>query len=62
MTHCKNLPENDSLVAISPKYEKLIVGLKGAVAQDYKLIKSESPFNDLVDAYRLAMKFFNLKK
>jgi hypothetical protein len=63
LSHCKNLIENeDSLIAINPEYDKLISGLKGAIAQEYKLNKSETPYPDLVDAFRLACKFFELKK
>jgi hypothetical protein len=63
LSHCKNLLENDdSLVAINPKWNKLISGLKGAIAQEYKLNKTETPYSDLVDAFRLACKFFQLKR
>jgi hypothetical protein len=63
LSHCKNLLENDdSLVAINSKWDKLISGLKGAIAQEYKLNKTETPFSDLVDAFRLACKFFQLKR
>jgi hypothetical protein len=33
-----------------------------AVVVEYKLNKNETPYPDLVDAYRLAMKFFKLRK
>jgi hypothetical protein len=63
LSHCKNLLENDdSLVAINSKWDKLISGLKGAIAQEYKLNKTETPYPDLVDAFRLACKFFQLKR
>ena len=61
LSHCKNLLEHeDNLIAINPKYEKLITALKGAVSVDYKLDKKESPFSDLMDAFRSAMKYFTL--
>jgi hypothetical protein len=63
LSHCKNLVENeDSLIAINPEYDKMIASLKGAIAQEYKLNKAETPYPDLVDAFRLACKFFELKK
>jgi hypothetical protein len=63
LVHCKSLLENeDSLVAINSQYDKLITGLRGAVAVEYKLNKNETPYPDLVDAQRLAMKFFKLRK
>jgi hypothetical protein len=63
LTHCKNLLENeDSIISISPKYEELITSLRGAIAQEYKLNKTETPFSDLMDASRLACKYFKLEK
>jgi hypothetical protein len=63
LTHCKNLLEHeDSIIAINPKYEELITSLRGAVAQEYKLNKTETPYSDLMDAFRLAAKYFHLEK
>jgi hypothetical protein len=63
LVHCKNLLEHeDGLIAINEKYTQLITALKGAVSVDFKLDKSESPLNDLTDAFRLAMKYFRLEK
>lgn len=63
LAHCKNLLEHeDSLIAINSKWEKLIIGLRGALATEYRLDKTESPFPDLIDAFRLAAKFFTLNK
>jgi hypothetical protein len=63
LVHCKNLLEHeDRLIAINEKYTQLITALKGAVSVDFKLDKSESPLNDLTDAFRLACKYFRLEK
>lgn len=63
LAHCKNLLEHeDSLIAINSKWEKLLVGLRGALATGYRLDKTESPYSDLIDSFRLAMKFFTLNK
>jgi hypothetical protein len=63
LSHCKNILEHeDSLIAINNKWEKLIVGLRGALATEYRLDKTESPYSDLIDSFRLAMKFFTLNK
>lgn len=63
LAHCKNLLEHeDSLIAINSKWEKLIVGLRGAIATEYRLEKTESPHSDLIDGFRLAAKFFALNK
>jgi hypothetical protein len=46
LVHVKNLLEHeDHIIAINPKYTQLITALKGAVSVEYKLDKSESPFN-----------------
>lgn len=44
-----------NIVAINSKYEKLITGLRSAIAEEYKLDKT-TPYNHLVDAARLAAK------
>jgi hypothetical protein len=56
------LDHEDNLIAINPKWDKLITALRGAVSQDYKLLKNESPYSDLTDAFRLAMKYFTLER
>jgi hypothetical protein len=62
-SHCKNILEHeDSLIAINSKWDKLIVGLRGALATEYRLDKTESPYSDLIDSFRLSMKFFTLNK
>jgi hypothetical protein len=63
LVHVKNLLDHeDNLIAINPKYIQLITALKGAVSVEYKLDKSESPLNDLTDAFRLAARYFRLEK
>jgi hypothetical protein len=62
LAHCKNLLEHeDNLVAINPKWGKLVTALRSCSAQEYKMDK-EQPHSDIMDAYRLAMKFFSLNK
>ncbi len=43
-------------IAIPKKYEKLILSLKTAYAEDFSLIKEESPYNDHLDSLRLLCK------
>ena len=63
LSHCKNLLEFDtSIVAIRRKHDKLITSLRGAMAQEYKLNKTETPYPDLLDAFRLACKYFRMEK
>jgi hypothetical protein len=63
LSRAKSIIENeDSLIAINKKWESLIVALRGAVAQNGKLDKSQSPENDILDSFILACKFFSLEK
>ena len=63
LVHCRNiLDHEDNLIAINPKWDKLITALRGAVSQEYKLVKTESPYSDLTDAFRLALKYFTLER
>ena len=51
------------LVAINPKFEKLIVSLRTAISSDDgKLSKDETSFHNVLDAFRLALKGINLVK
>jgi hypothetical protein len=63
LAHCKNLLEHeDNLIAINPKWDKLITALKSCTALEYKMDKQETSHSDVMDAYRFAMKFFTLNK
>ena len=63
LVHLKNLLDHeDGLISIPSRFKELIIGLKGAVSVEYKLQKEESPFNDLIDAMRLACRYFTLGK
>ncbi|TVL95609.1 MAG: hypothetical protein CV087_24210 [Candidatus Brocadia sp. WS118] len=48
-------------IAISPRYEKLILSLRSAQAQDLSLDKDSSPENDHLDAFRLMLKGVKLE-
>ena len=51
-----------SLIAIHPSFEKLLTSLRTAVANEYKLQKEETSFNDILDAFRLALQFYKRSK
>ena len=54
LQHLKRILDHDpSVLAINPKYEQLIVGLRSTVSEEYKMDKTQ-PYNDLVDSMRLA--------
>jgi hypothetical protein len=55
--------DGSGLIAIhKDKFHKLITGLRTAVANEYKLQKEETSFNDIVDAFRLALTFYKRSK
>ena len=55
--------DGSSLIAIrKDEFYKLITGLKTAVANEYKLDKELTSYNDLVDAFRLALIFYKRSK
>jgi hypothetical protein len=56
ITRCKLIVDSGSLL-IHPKFEKLIVSLRTAVEQDGTLDKDLTSYNDIFDAFRLALKY-----
>lgn len=48
-------------IMIHPKFENLITSLRSAVSIDYKLDKTRSAHNDLLDALRLAVQLYDIK-
>ncbi|MFL6426369.1 MAG: hypothetical protein ACJ71R_22640 [Nitrososphaeraceae archaeon] len=59
--HCKMILEQDpSKIAINPdKFDKLITALRTAVDNDGTLDKESTSYNDIFDAFRLALKFYH---
>jgi hypothetical protein len=57
------LEENESgRIAINPdKFDKLITSLRTAVGINGTLDKESSSYNDIFDAFRLALKFFHFE-
>ena len=54
--------DGSSLIAIDRSFDKLLTGLRTAVANEYKLDKEVTSYNDIVDAYRLALIFYKRSK
>jgi cell division GTPase FtsZ len=55
--------DGSSLIAIrKDEFFKLITGLRTAVANEYKLDKEVSSFNDILDAFRLSLQFYKRTK
>jgi hypothetical protein len=59
--HCKMLLEkDDGKIAINPdRFDKLITALRTAVDNDGTLDKESTSYNDIFDAFRLALKFYH---
>ena len=60
--HCKMIFESEGggRIAINPdKFDKLITALRTAVDNDGVLDKEATSYNDIFDAFRLALKFYH---
>jgi len=54
--------DGSSLIAIHSRFDKLITALRTAVANEYRLDKEQTSYNDLLDAFRLALIFYKCSK
>ena len=55
--------DGSSLVAIHrERFHKLVTALRAAVANDYRLDKEQTSYNDILDAFRLALQFYKRSK
>jgi hypothetical protein len=61
--HCKMILESEGgRIAINPdKFDKLITSLRTAVDNDGILDKEATSYNDIFDAFRLALKFYHFE-
>jgi hypothetical protein len=67
LQHCKWLLEEkdedgSSLIAIHSSFDKLLTSLRTAVANEYKLAKQETSYDDILDAFRLSLTFYKRAK
>jgi hypothetical protein len=62
--HCKMILESEGgRIAINPdRFEKLITSLRTAVDKDGTLDKESTSYNDIFDAFRLALKFYSFRE
>ena len=62
--HCKMILEQDPVkIAINPdRFGKLITALRTAVDNDGTLDKEATSYNDIFDAFRLALKFYSFRE
>jgi hypothetical protein len=59
--HCKLILE-EGYLAIHPKFDKIIVALRTATDQDGTLDKESTSYDDIFDAFRLALKFYHFQE
>jgi hypothetical protein len=61
--HCKMILEHEPRkIAINPnKFDKLITSLRTTVDIDRTLDKESTSYNDIFDAFRLALKFYHFE-
>jgi hypothetical protein len=64
LEHCNMLLEKDGgKIAINPdRFDKLITSLRTTVDNDGTLDKEATSYNDIFDAFRLALKFYHFEK
>jgi hypothetical protein len=62
--HCKMILEETEprRIAISPVFDKLITALRTALDADGTLDKESTSYNDIFDAFRLALKFYHFQE
>jgi hypothetical protein len=48
-------------VAIHPQHDELITSLRTAVANEFTLDKEQTAFNDLFDAFRLSLRYYEFE-
>jgi hypothetical protein len=54
--------DGSSLIAIHPSFDKLLTALRTAVANEYRLDKTETSYDDILDAFRLSLIFYKRVK
>jgi hypothetical protein len=54
--------DGSSLIAIHPTFEKLLTSLRTAIANEYKLDKEQTSYDDILDAFRLSLQFYKRSK
>jgi hypothetical protein len=59
LQHTKSLLEDqDKLIVIDKRFDKLLTALRTAVANEYKLDKEQTSYHDLLDSFRLSLQLY----
>jgi hypothetical protein len=63
LEHCKMILENDGgrMAINQDRFDKLITALRTAVDNDGTLDKESTSYNDIFEAFRLAVKFYSFR-
>jgi|SRR5215208_2672013 len=63
LQHAKDLVEDPKqFVLIHPMFDKLLISLRTAVAEEYKLKKEDTSYNDILDAFMLSLQYYKRGK
>lgn len=61
LQHAKSLMDENRIM-IDKRYDKLLISLRTAVAEEHKLQKSDMSYDDLFDSFRLSLNFYQRSK
>ena len=61
LQHAKSLMDENRIM-IDKRYDKLLISLRTAVAEEHKLQKSDMSYDDIFDSFRLALTFYARSK
>jgi hypothetical protein len=61
LSHCKMLLE-DGCISINPVFDKLVISLRIAIEDNGILDKETTSYNDIFDAFRLALRDYKINQ
>ena len=63
LQHTKSLIEDPKqFVLIHPMFDKLLISLRTAIAEEYKLKKDQTSYNDILDSFMLNLQYYKRSK
>jgi hypothetical protein len=62
LQHAKALMDEGLIAINKQRFHKLLIGLRTASADEYKLDKDHTSYDDIVDSFRLSLTFYNRGK
>jgi hypothetical protein len=58
LQHAKAMVDEGLIAIDKQRFNKLLIGLRTATADEYKLDKQATSFDDIVDSFRLSLMFY----